>query len=135
MHSTDELFNFALEFIKDKTQTELNYIQKVLLWEVLNNPQKSYGKIAEEQNYSERYISHTIAPQLWQKLTWIWGEKIGKKNCYLQLSKRLEQNKQIYPAQLILNQQTICCQLPGSPIPLESPFYIERFPIESKCYQ
>ncbi|MEQ9672100.1 AAA-like domain-containing protein [Coleofasciculus sp. G2-EDA-02] len=135
MHSTQDLFDFALESIKNKTQTELNYIQKVLLWEVLNNPQKSYGKIAEEQNYSERYISHTIAPQLWEKLTSVWGEKIGKKNCYVQLSNRLAQKKQLYPSQLSPNQQRISCQLPGSPIPLESPFYIERSPIESKCYQ
>ena len=135
MHSTEELFEFTLESIKNTTQSELNYIQKVLLWEVLNHPQKSYRDIAEEQNYSERYISHTIAPQLWQVLTSIWKEKIGKKNCYVQLSKRLEQKKQLYPAQLSPNQQGISCPLPGSPIPLESPFYIERPPLESNCYQ
>lgn len=135
MHSTEELFEFALESIKNTTQSELNYIQKILLWEVLNHPQKTYRDIAEEQNYSERYISHTIAPQLWEVLTSVWGDKICKKNCYVQLSKRLEENKQLYSAQLSPNQQQIACHLPSSPIPLESPFYIERPPLESNCYQ
>lgn len=133
--STDELFEFVLKSIKNKTQKDLNCIQKILLREVLNNPKKTYGEIAEQQNYSEQYISNTIAPQLWQIISAIWGEKISKQNCFTQLSSLLEQEKILAISQLNQTKNPIFYPFPGSPIPFDSPFYIERFPIESKSYE
>ncbi|GET38407.1 AAA-like domain-containing protein [Microseira wollei] len=133
--SAEEILEFVVESIKNKTQKELNYIQKVLLRETLKNPKKSYGQIAQEQKYSSEYISHTMAPQLWQMLSDIWGRRISKKNCYSQLCSILEKEKKLDNFQFIKTKQQIECPFTDSPIALDSPFYIERFPIEYRCYQ
>jgi AAA-like domain len=95
---------------------------------------KSYGKIAEQLFLSENYISGDVGYRLWRKLSAALGEEVTKKN-FRQALKRAWQNPMIA---VISSTRTWNCtapEFPEGPVSLDSPFYVERPPIESDCYK
>ncbi|MEA5603621.1 AAA-like domain-containing protein [Nostoc sp. UHCC 0252] len=102
---------------------------------------KTYGEMAEESGYRDNYIKE-VGSELWQDLSIALGKKITKKNLHLALKKYVqdkigeqEQRQQefgeesieivspdFFPASKI--------EFPSGPVPLGSPLYINRPPLE-----
>ncbi len=86
----EELIAIAEQLITAKTEKPLRFIQKAILQETLSRQKKNYAQIAQENHYSEGYIKKVAAPQLWQLLSEVLGEKVNKYNCRTLLEKKLK---------------------------------------------
>ena len=135
MGSIEQAILLIEELISEKTGKYLSSIQKIILKEIICSSCKNYAQIAIENNYSETYIKHLAAPQLWQLISSICGEKVNKSNCRHFIEQLIDKN--------YLNQPTrhtketldkIDLEIPEGEVALTSPFYIER-EIELTCYQ
>ncbi|MGC9525360.1 MAG: AAA-like domain-containing protein [Limnospira sp.] len=93
--------------------------------EILGDSNKTYEQIARDAFYSASYIKRFVAPQLWKLLSEAWGEKITKANFIEKLNREIE-----YPT---LHRAIL--EPPYDAVPLNSPYYIDRPPIETDCYQ
>jgi hypothetical protein len=90
MKNFERITELAEGLIFDQTGKSVSFIQKVILWESLNETHKTYAQIAQENNYSENYIKKLVAPKLWQLLSDTLGEKINRTNCRAVLEQRLK---------------------------------------------
>lgn len=121
-----ELFGFVEELLAKQTGKNLSFIQKTILKDTLYDYSKTYTQIAQENNYSDKYIKQVVAPRLWQLLSQILGEKITKHNCCLVLESLLDKSS---PSHLSDSwkalQETTLEPLEGQ-VPLNSPFYVEQ---------
>ncbi|MDJ0598699.1 MAG: AAA-like domain-containing protein [Crocosphaera sp.] len=88
---------------------------------------KTYQMIAEENGYDPDYI-RVVGSRLWQSLSDILGIKITKSN--LRTALRQSLNKTPSLSISALNQ----LPFPDGTVPLNSPLYIERYPIEQRAY-
>lgn len=96
---------------------------------------KSYGKIAEQLFLTENYISGDVGYRLWRKLSAALGEEVTKRN-FRQALKRAWQNQTAAKTSSTPTSNcTIALEFPEAPVALDSPFYVERPPIESDCYK
>ncbi|NJR73507.1 MAG: diguanylate cyclase [Scytonema sp. CRU_2_7] len=104
---------------------------------------KTYSEMAKGSGYRSDYIKE-VGSQLWQDLSDALGERVTKKNLHLVLS-RLQQNNIVqhndHPQQELqanfdaqrnsLNLVTgTKPEFPSGPVPLASPLYINRPPLE-----
>jgi AAA-like domain len=88
-----------------------------------------YDEIATESGYAPEYIKHDVGPKLWQLLSSSLGEKVSKTNLVAVLAQRASRG--------------VGENVSASPkleslvglIALNSAFYVERPPIESRCYE
>jgi hypothetical protein len=103
---------------------------------------RSYEHIAEQLVLSVSYINKDVGYRLWKKLSEALGEEVTKKS-FRQALQRSRQH-QIAPTPTPAWNQAIAAALPTiktipefpeGPVPLDSPFYVDRPPIESDCYQ
>ena len=96
---------------------------------------KSYAKIAEQLFLTENYISGDVGYRLWKKLSAALGEEVTKKN-FRQALKRAWQNQTAAKTSSTPTSNcAIALEFPEGPLALDSPFYVERPPIESDCYK
>ena len=115
---------------------------------------QKYEDIAEANFCSETHIKMTGA-NLWETLSQALEEKVTKKNFRAVLKRRspespakgqaieskpndddLSLDTTATPAQnLTHNSLAIDLELPEGQVKLDSPFYIERPPIETRCYE
>ncbi len=92
---------------------------------------KTYQEIGWSTGYDNDYI-RLVGFQLWQALSDAFGEKVTKNNFRSIL--RQQKNLQLVP--LVKTQEQLpFLELPQGPVSLDSPFYVERSPIEERCYQ
>ena len=89
---------------------------------------KTYDAIASESNLTVKYIGE-IGGKLWDTLSEALGEKVKKGNFRQALQREWEKqgNKSENPV-IIPEIQLSATEFPGEP-------YIERPPIESRCYE
>ncbi|HEY9599027.1 MAG TPA: AAA-like domain-containing protein, partial [Cyanophyceae cyanobacterium] len=91
---------------------------------------------------SPGYFTNVVAPELYRKLSCIIGQRITKKNCRMLLESHIA--AQLTPKKKSLQQpsgnysdtpspDTLPC-FPNGAVSLNSPFYIERYPIEENVY-
>lgn len=105
-----------------------------------------YEKIAEKHGYSVSYINKDVGNKLWKKLSEALGEEVTKRNFRQALQREWE--KRVRPSQESL--QVLKLEFPqgqmGTPVRLteetsardwllDSRFYVERPPIEERCYE
>jgi AAA-like domain len=96
---------------------------------------KTYADMAAETNYVKEYLSRT-ASELWSTVSNFWGEPIGKNNLrQIFESRTLTKNQEQLIEQFRRQSMTPLQEFPGSPVALNSKFYIERPPIESLAYE
>ncbi len=104
---------------------------------------KTYNEIAIKAGYSPGYFSNVVAPELYQRLSEVIGQRVTKKNCRVVLesystTQAVPVRKKIQNlAEIPINfnyQDTSPCYPSGSVL-LDSPFYINRSPYEEKIYQ
>lgn len=116
--------------------TEILILQGI--WEY-----KTYNEIAIKAGYSPGYFSNVVAPELYQRLSEVIGQRVTKKNCrvvlesYSTTQSTPETRNLQHLAEIPLNfnhQDTSPCYPSGS-VPLDSPFYIKRSPCQDQIYQ
>lgn len=105
---------------------------------------RTYNQIAIEAGYSPGYFTTVVAPELYQRLCKLIGQRVTKKNCrellesyaitqtVEQKTKPLRQNLARSPSDA--NQNNTACYPSGS-VPLDSHFYLQRSSIEAQIYQ
>lgn len=109
---------------------------------------KTYQEVARETGYDPDYL-RGVGFQLWQMLGETFGEKITKNNFRSVLRQQVgisvtstttlldlpaEQAENVSAA-IDSSLQKAILELPEGPVSLDSPFYIERPPIETLCYE
>lgn len=125
----DELLDRVDAVIATQTAQSLNASQKLILRECCRNEKKTYDRIAEEYNYSASYLKKKAAPWLWHLLSEAFGEKVTKGNCRYVLHKHLRPERASS-----LSATAVSLESPEGQVPLVSPFYIDRPPLEQSCY-
>ncbi len=104
---------------------------------------QTYNQIAIEAGYSPGYFTTVVAPELYQRLSELIGQRVTKKNCQVLLesyaseqrstkTKPWQQHLEVSSSPL--NQDTLPCYPSGS-VPLDSPFYLKRSSLEEQVYQ
>ncbi|MEH2236757.1 AAA-like domain-containing protein [Nostoc sp.] len=104
---------------------------------------KTYGEMAEASGYRNNYIKE-VGSELWQDLSVALGKRVTKKNLHLALKKHLQdkigdqenQSQQKFGEESSLEMvspdffSTTKIEFPSGPVPLGSPVYINRPPLE-----
>lgn len=96
---------------------------------------KTYSRMAAEGNYVDEYLRKT-ASELWALLSEFFGETITKYNFRSTLElRRLTKAQQqlIRDFSYVSNSSPI--EFPGTPLAIDSKFYIPRPPIEELIYE
>ncbi len=107
---------------------------------------KTYSQMAMEADYSPGYFTTVVAPELYQLLSKLIGQRVTKKNCRLLLESYISSqgNQDVKPSGqyllkpdpiVNLEQQDKLPSYPSGSVPLDSPFYLERFSIEKQINQ
>ena len=93
---------------------------------------QTYTQIAIEAGYSPGYFTTVVAPELYQRLSKIVGQRVTKKNCRKLLELYIGKETSATtappnrsPSSLKLNQRT-SPPYPNGSVPLNSPFYLRR---------
>lgn len=97
---------------------------------------QTYCEMADVLHYQDAYLKN-IASILWQELSQIFGESITKTNFVFKLKNQLlteQQSHLLSTANYLPKQQSLEPESPYGPVPLNSPFYIERPPIEELSF-
>ncbi|MCY7279219.1 MAG: AAA-like domain-containing protein [Phormidesmis sp. CAN_BIN44] len=94
---------------------------------------KSYEEIAEQLFRSVSYINKDVGYRLWKKLSEALGEDVTKKSFRQALKREWQRQIDLEAAAPMLIATDL--ELPDGPLVLDSPFYVERPPIESDCYK
>ncbi|MDY7012483.1 MAG: AAA-like domain-containing protein [Cyanobacteriota bacterium] len=133
-----------------KADSVLETIERVLLSRSLNPVERfilreswggrTYGEMAKNSGYGSIYLKE-VGSQLWQSLSDALGERVTKKNLHLIFDRDL--CDRISPPSLptptlagaTFDQPGATAELafPSGPVPLGSPFYIPRPPVETLC--
>ncbi|MEH2420450.1 MAG: AAA-like domain-containing protein [Nostoc sp.] len=103
---------------------------------------KSYSEMAKASGYRNNYIKE-VGSELWQDLSVALGKRVTKKNLHLALNKYLQdkigdrenQSQHQFSEESSLEISpdffsTSKIEFPSGPVPLGSPFYINRPPLE-----
>ncbi|MBK4731499.1 AAA-like domain-containing protein [Oxynema sp. CENA135] len=97
---------------------------------------QTYADMAAQLNYSAQYLRSQAASELWPILSEFWGEPISKPNLRSRLELRpLNRQQQQLLEALNCTHLYELPNFPSGPVPLDSPLYIERPPIEELAYQ
>lgn len=137
--------NFLLKIIDHqliKSQNRpLNSVETLILQGVWQY--RTYNQIAIDAGYSPGYFTNVVAPELYQRLSQLVGQRVTKKNCQMLLESyateqpiREAEPLKPYPAEFDaeVNQDVSPCYPSGS-ISVDSPFYLERLSLEKQVYQ
>lgn len=101
---------------------------------------KSYEEIAEQLFRSVSYINKDVGYRLWKKLSEALGEEVTKKSFRQALKREYEKlNTEISTPSnstiTLRDSLETTLEFPEGSVPLDSPFYVKRPPIESDCYK
>ena len=98
----------------------------------------TYEEIAETEGYTCNYLSKDVGSKLWGNLSIALQEKVSKKNFKSALQREWKNYTQNSPRESQQPTKSIDLEkitFPESSVALNSPFYLERLPIESICYE
>jgi AAA-like domain len=99
---------------------------------------QSYEEIAEGLSYDSSYI-RDVGSQLWLFLSKVLGEKVTKKNVHTAL-RRYQHRRQTRRAEYQVDASASVTypdsllEFPSGVVALNSPFYVERLPIETQAF-
>ena len=86
---------------------------------------KTYQQIARDSGYDANYI-RGVGSRLWQQLSRACGEEVTKNN-FRSILRNLHRTE--------IPNNNVWLEFPNGTVPLNSPFYIERPPLEEICLQ
>ncbi|MEM7552807.1 MAG: AAA-like domain-containing protein [Cyanobacteria bacterium P01_A01_bin.84] len=137
--------DFILETVEhkliDRQIHPLNSTEVLILhgvWEY-----KTYNQIAIKAGYSPGYFTNVVAPELYQRLSKLLGQRVTKKNCRMllesyattQVNPQTKRDKQFSMEFTPKTNQNTPLSYPSGSVPLNSPFYLKRNSIEEQVYQ
>ncbi|MEG4351545.1 AAA-like domain-containing protein [Microcoleus sp. LAD1_D5] len=124
----------VLQLTRVRSQKDLYPVQEIILRQVWEG--KTYTSIASTSNYGEHYLRN-IASSLWQSLSQILHTSISKSNFRSCLESRSLTADERALIEEFTRSQCLATPLefPGSPVPLDSPFYIHHPLIEELAYR
>lgn len=117
----DSLLNLLDKKLIELQECPLNAVESLLLKGILED--LSYSKIGQQEDYSPAYLTNVAAPKLYKKLSKLLGQNVNKKTCRILIESNIEDKCSISPT------------YPSGAVPLNSPFYVERPPIEEQVYE
>ncbi|MBE9128830.1 MULTISPECIES: AAA-like domain-containing protein [unclassified Coleofasciculus] len=152
-----ELLQF---FVSTQTRQHLNTLQIAVLRGAWEN--QTYEQIAETYCFSSAHAK-TFGAKLWDFLSQILGTKVNKKNFSVVLERKAKEwatdvatdgvtdvadKLSVFPEipscthhpsvtsafNTVATVATTLPEVPSGQVPLDSPFYIQRPPIEQRCY-
>jgi hypothetical protein len=149
-----DLESTLLVFIQLIKPTQLNDLQELVFKECWLG--KTYQQIATDSGYDHDYI-RGIGSQLWQTLGERLKTKVNKHN-FRSVIREYQSNLEVENHNNVIgnspkqsqnviasftkqfqeetdNNDMVNLEVPEGAVPLDSPFYIERDPIEKQCYQ
>ncbi|MBD2777863.1 AAA-like domain-containing protein [Iningainema tapete] len=124
----------ALIFLDKFLDQGLNNVQELVFrssWEG-----QTYPEMAESSDYDANYIKD-VGSKLWKLLSQAFAEEVTKSNFRSVLRRRAQSNPVVVKVPVAqAHQQDISpnLEIPSGSVPLNSSFYIERYPIESQTY-
>jgi hypothetical protein len=121
------------------TTGHLNSVQEIILRQAWEG--KTYSSMAEEYHFDPDYLKK-VAHKLWHLISALLGTPISKTS-FRSVVESLEitdPQKQLITSHnhhlLVKTPANLnVLEFPGSLIPLNSPFYIERLPLETHVYR
>lgn len=123
----------VLCLLRVNEQRSLNPIQELVLRQAWKG--QTYAGMAKEFHYDANYLKN-LAAELWHSLSGIFGMPITKTNFRITLEDRqLGPHQQQEIAQFGSTPIQTPLEFPSGPVPLNSPFYIDRAPIEEFAYR
>ncbi|WP_442938259.1 AAA-like domain-containing protein [Nostoc sp.] len=136
--SVEDILQAVERILQDKPLASIQWFVLYQSW-----LGKTYGEMAQESGYRDNYIKE-VGSQLWQDLSVALGKRVTKKNLHLALNKYLEdkiddgenQSQQDWGEQSSLEMvssdflSASKMEFPSGPLPLGSPLYINRPPLE-----
>jgi hypothetical protein len=135
----DPLFEIVNHQLSQTQNDALNPTEIIVLRGILQD--LTYSEIAQQEGYSPGYLTNVVAPELYRKLSNLVGETVTKKRCR-QILESYTSNRS---EESVLESETtdLSCELnpdqlpcyPSGAVPLNSPFYIERAPLEEQVYE
>lgn len=93
---------------------------------------ESYQEISVKLGYDPGYI-RTVGSRLWQDLSHLIGNKVAKNNLHTVFRRYGQYLEEQNISTLTLDAFTP--EFPGLPLNMDSPFYLDRSPVEKRCYQ
>jgi hypothetical protein len=99
---------------------------------------ETYLQIAQQEGYSPGYLTNVVAPDLLMRLSALVDQKLTKKNCrklleaYLVTATQTKQEPIKQESGIDISTQEFKASYPSGAVPLGSPFYIKRSPLEEK---
>ncbi|MDR9404651.1 MAG: AAA-like domain-containing protein, partial [Halothece sp. Uz-M2-17] len=94
---------------------------------------KGYQEIADQLDYDPGYV-RTVGSRLWQQLSHLLNKKVTKSNLHTVFQQYTSLVEPEQPISSSLDSSPIP-EFPSLPLNFQSPFYIERSPIEQRCCQ
>lgn len=135
----EPLFEIVNHQLSQTQDDSLNPTEIIVLRGILQD--LTYNEIAQQEGYSPGYLTNVVAPELYRKLSNLVGETVTKKRCRQILeSYTLERTEARFPEPEAtdltceINPGQLPCY-PSGAVPVNSPFYIERTPLEEQVYE
>ncbi|MEM7593866.1 MAG: AAA-like domain-containing protein [Cyanobacteria bacterium P01_A01_bin.83] len=87
---------------------------------------QTYNQMAIKAGYSPGYFTTVVAPELYQRLSELIGQRVTKKNCRLLLESHIDNltKRKISETKAFESNKLPC--YPSGSVPLNSPFYLKR---------
>jgi diguanylate cyclase (GGDEF)-like protein len=123
----------VLCLLRANEQRSLNPIQELVLRQAWKG--QTYAGMAKEFHYDANYLKN-LAAELWHSLSEIFEMPITKTNFRITLEERQlapHQRQAIAQFGSTLSQTPL--EFPSGPVPMGSPFYIDRTPVEELAYR
>lgn len=105
---------------------------------------QTYSQIAKNNSYSSDYLSNVVAPELYRRLTDLFGQRITKKNCRVMIESYAAKQNSVEIAlpsedqnklNATVDNNNIFPRYPNGAVPIDSGFYIKRFNTEEDLYK
>ncbi len=97
---------------------------------------QTYSQIAKACGYSAGYFSNVVAPNLWRRLSTLFGKRVTKKNSRILLESYLNDDSAgVTLPSAFATPSSSSLSYPSGAIPVGSQFYIQRRAIEEETYQ
>jgi len=127
----DTIIDKLNETLLEQEKPLLNTTEILVLKGIWQN--QTYYQMAQQGSYSAGYLTNVVAPKLWRRLSEVMGQRVTKKNCRTLLQSYFA-NPPTLLTNLNLDSMTSLESItyPSGTIPLNSPFYINRFPLEEQ---
>lgn len=123
----------VLCLLRANEQRSLNPIQELVLRQAWRG--QTYAAMAKEFHYDANYLKN-LASELWHSLSELFGMPITKTNFRITLEERqLQPHQRQAIAEFNANTSPTPLEFPSGPVPLNSPFYIDRPPVEDLAYR